>query len=71
MEKMRDLCDGDEFKHGKHPLFSVNLKAIQIILYYDDFKVANPLGAKAVVHKIGHYQFSLKNKHVLYSCSSS
>lgn len=50
---MRDLCDGDDFNQGKHPLFSVNLKAIQLILYYDDFEVANPLGAKAVVHKIG------------------
>lgn len=50
---MRDLCDEDDFNQGKHPLFSVNLKAIQLILYYDDFEVANPLGAKAVVHKIG------------------
>ena len=38
--------------HGQHPLFSVSTKAIQIILYYDDFEVANPLGSKAIVHKI-------------------
>jgi hypothetical protein len=53
--KMRDLCDGSEYSVGNHPLFSVNLKAIQLILYYDDFEVANPLGAKAVIHKIGKY----------------
>ncbi len=52
---MRDLCDGDAFSSTKHPLFSVNSKAIQIMLYYDDFEVANPLGAKAVIHKIGQY----------------
>ena len=56
---MRDLCDGDDFSQGKHPLFSVNLKAIQLIIYYDDFEVANPLGAKAVVHKIGWYLLSV------------
>lgn len=50
---MRDICDGGEFSEGKHPLFSTNFKAIQMMLYYDDFEVANPLGAKAVVHKIG------------------
>jgi hypothetical protein len=26
-----------------------------MMLYYDDFEVANPLGSKAVIHKIGQY----------------
>ena len=52
---MRDFCDGELFKPGHHPLFSVNNKAVQILLYYDDFEVANPLGAKATVHKLGIY----------------
>ena len=51
--KMRDFCDGELFKPGHHPLFSVNNKAVQILMYYDDFEVANPLGAKATVHKLG------------------
>jgi mevalonate kinase len=27
------------------------------MLYYDDFEVANPLGSKAVIHKIGQYLY--------------
>ena len=50
---MRDFCDGDLFSAGQHPLLSVHEKAIQLILYNDDFEVANPLGSKATVHKIG------------------
>ena len=41
------------FLPGGHPLFSTNPKALQILLYYDDFEIANPLGAKATIHKIG------------------
>ncbi|CAB4007939.1 uncharacterized protein LOC110246895 [Paramuricea clavata] len=61
--KMRDLCDGDEFSPTKHPLISVNSKAIQMMLYYDDFEVANPLGSKAVIHKIGGFYWMLGNLH--------
>jgi hypothetical protein len=50
---MYDLCDGELFSTGHHPLFSMNHKAIQLLLYYDDFEVANPLGAKATIHKLG------------------
>ncbi|XP_028418042.1 uncharacterized protein LOC114542794 isoform X2 [Dendronephthya gigantea] len=67
--KMRDLCDGADFGVGKHPLFSLNYKAIQLILYYDDFEVSNPLGSKAVVHKIGAFYWVLGNFHPKYrSC---
>ena len=52
---MRDFCDGELFRDGHHPLFSINDNAIQIILYYDDFEVANPLGSKATLHKLGMY----------------
>ena len=50
---MKDFCDGDFFKD--HPVFTSNPLAIQIqvILYYDDIEVANPLGSKAVNHKLG------------------
>ena len=52
--KMYDFCDGELFSPGQHPLYSVNHKAIQLLLNYDDFEVANPLGAKATVHKLGN-----------------
>jgi hypothetical protein len=52
---MRNFCDGELFEAGHHPLFSINDRAIQIILYYDDFEVANPLGSKATLHKLGMY----------------
>lgn len=48
---MRDYCDGEEFK--SHPLFSVNIRALQIIIYYDDVEICNPLGSRRTVHKIG------------------
>ena len=46
-----DVCDGELFK--EHPIFSVNLEALQIISYYDEMQVANPLGSKAKNNKIG------------------
>lgn len=49
---MRDFCDGEMFA-SLHPLFSINKKAVQLLMYYDDFEVANALGAKATVQKLG------------------
>jgi len=46
-----DYCDGYVF--SCHPLFSRNHKAIQIILYYDEVEVVNPLGSKTSKHKVG------------------
>lgn len=48
---MMDYCDGDGFK--KHPLFSKYPHAIQIILYYDDVEICNPLGSRRTKHKLG------------------
>ena len=48
---MRDFCDGEFFK--QHPIFSHHKNALQIILYYDDIEVANPLGSRAGNHKLG------------------
>ena len=59
---LRDYCDGMWFK--KNEIFLRHPNALQIILYYDDIEVANPLGAKAGVHKLGK-QFSL---HVHSEC---
>ena len=48
---MKDFCDGYSFK--SHPVFRSHPLGLQIILYYDDVEVANPLGAKAGHHKLG------------------
>ena len=46
-----DFCDGEVYK--AHPLFSTDCHAIQIIIYYDDVEVSNPLGSHRGVHKLG------------------
>ena len=46
-----DYCDGDAYK--SHPLFSTDPHALQILLYYDDLEITNPLGSHTKVHKIG------------------
>lgn len=50
---LRDVCDGSFFK--EHSVFLAYSDALQIILYYDDFEVANPLVAKAGKHKLGKH----------------
>ena len=46
-----DYCDGCDFSH--HPLYSVDPTSLQILLYYDDVEVYNPLGTKVKLHKLG------------------
>ena len=48
---MEDYVDGSIYKH--HPLFLVDPTALQIMLYYDDVEVVNPLGSKTKKHKLG------------------
>ncbi|XP_041935316.1 uncharacterized protein LOC121697735 [Alosa sapidissima] len=55
----KDINDGLYFQN--HPLFSQKRHALQILLYYDDFETANPLGSKKGVHKLGCVYFTLKN----------
>ena len=45
------MCDGSLYKN--HPLFAAHPDALQIILYYDDLEVCNPLGSNTKKHKIG------------------
>ena len=60
-ELLRDLCDGSLFK--THPIFSTNPTALQIILYYDELEIANPIGCFVKQHKLGCLMFSLGNVH--------
>ena len=46
-----DYCDGEDFK--SHPLFSSDPHALQILLFFDELEVCNPLGSRANKHKIG------------------
>ena len=48
---LRDFCDANFVK--AHPVFKAHPDALQFILFYDDMEVANPLGAKAGIHKLG------------------
>ena len=45
---LNDFCDGSTY--SKHPLFSVTL---EIMIYYDDVEVCNPLGSRSKKHKLG------------------
>ena len=46
-----DYCDGSAFNY--HPLFSTDPTALQIMLYYDDVEVVNPIGSRTKTHKLG------------------
>ena len=49
--RLEDYCDGTQF--SEHPLFSTDECGLQVMLYYDDVEVCNPLGSAATVHKLG------------------
>ena len=50
-----DFCDGSVYK--KHSLFSSDsdVCSLEIMAYYDDVEVCNPLGSRAKKHKLGMY----------------
>ena len=64
---MNDFCDGQLFHNN--PLFSSNPSALQIIAYYDELEICNPLGAYVKKHKLGVVAFSLGNIHPKYRSS--
>lgn len=55
-------------RHGlyfqNHPLFSQQKQALQILLYYDHVEMANLLGSKKGIHKLGCVYFTLKKKNL-------
>ena len=56
---LRDLSDGTVYI--AHPVFSKNRNALQIIAYYDEIELCNPLGSHAKFHKLGCLFFTLGN----------
>ena len=58
---MEDFCDGALYKN--HPIFSSDPLALQVIAYYDELELCNPLGTHVKKHKLGIVFFSLGNIH--------
>ena len=57
--KLSDFCDGELFK--AHPLFSTDFYPLQIVAYFDELEVCNPLGTHIKHHKLGIVFFTLGN----------
>lgn len=49
-----------------HPIFAMHKDALIILGYYDDLEIANPLGSKSKIHKIGVFYYLLGNMHPMY-----
>ena len=64
---LHDYCDGEHFK--THTLFGSNPQALQIIAYYDELEVVNPIGSYVKKHKLGCLSFLLGNIRPLYRSS--
>ncbi|CAH3115465.1 unnamed protein product, partial [Porites lobata] len=61
-----DVFSGLDSEREQRSFFleNFNLKDALIILgYFDDLEIANPLGSKAKVHKIGVFYYVLANIH--------
>ena len=46
-----DVCDGSIFQ--THPLFSSDPHALQVIAYFDELEVVNPIDSYVKKHKLG------------------
>ena len=66
-DEIHDFCDGLHFKN--HPLFSSDPTSLQIIAYYDELEVVNPLGSYVIKHKLGCLFFMLANIRPKYRSS--
>ena len=56
---VEDFCDGSVF--AKHALFSRDPHALQIIAYFDEVEICNPLGSHVKRHKLGIVFYTLAN----------
>ena len=66
-ELIEDVRDGSMFK--SHPLFKKDPLALQIIAYYDDVEVCNPLGSHCGINKLGK-MIKVKETLLLLFCST-
>jgi hypothetical protein len=63
-ELLSDYCDGTVFK--SHDLFSTVPSSLEILAYYDDVEVCNPLGSRAKKHKLALFYYTLGNIPPMY-----
>ena len=61
------MCDGSVFQ--THPLFSSDPSAVQIIAFFDELELCNPLGTHVKKHKLAIVLFTLGNIHPKYRSS--
>jgi len=47
--------------YQQHPIFQAHPKALQLVLYADEFDVVNPLGVHASMHKVLAFYFTVAN----------
>ena len=52
-EIAEDFCDSIQAK--THPLFGNDKTALQLLLFYDESEVCNPIGSSRKKHKIGKF----------------
>ena len=64
---MEDVCDGKYFR--EHPLFSTDPLALQLITFYDELELCNPLGTHVKKHKLAIVLYTLGNIHPQYRSS--
>lgn len=64
---IEDICDGSIFH--THPLFSTQPNALQILAYYDEVEMCNPLGSHIKKHKLGVVFYTLGNIHPKFRSS--
>ena len=58
-DMLSDFCDGSLFQ--THPLFSIHACGLQVIAYYDELEIVNPIGSYVCKHKLGCLFFFLAN----------
>ena len=56
---LQDMCDGTVF--CSHPQFGTDKQTIQVIAYFDEIELCNPLGSSAKKHKLGCIFFTIGN----------
>ncbi|KAJ8018461.1 hypothetical protein HOLleu_43537 [Holothuria leucospilota] len=65
---IRSYTDGNQYK--RHGLFQEHPHALRIVLYYDEIELANPIGSKRIVHKLGMFYYSIQNLPVRMNSST-
>ena len=55
---LKIFCDGTLFK--THPIFADHPLALQLVTYYDEIELCNPLGSHRGVHKLGKVLLCVK-----------